>query len=53
MIGAMLAIRKALIGDRLSSRSYRKLEEQKDALAHLYPDDWPLTAKRVTAAPEV
>ena len=38
-----------VFGDRLSSRSYRKLEEQKDSLAHLYPDDWPVTAKHATA----
>lgn len=41
-----------VFGDRLSSRSYRKLQEQKDALAHLYPDDWPVTPKRRTADAE-
>ena len=41
-----------VFGDRLSTRSYRKLEEQKDALAHLYPDDWPVTPKRTTADDE-
>ncbi|MFT3877618.1 MAG: peptide deformylase [Propioniciclava sp.] len=39
-----------VFGDRLSSRSYRKLEEQVAALAHLYPEDWPVTAKRTTAS---
>ena len=38
-----------VFGDRLSSRSYRKLEEQNAELAHLYPDDWPVTPKKVTA----
>lgn len=38
-----------VFGDRLSARTYRKLNEQRDALAHLYPDDWPVTPKRTTA----
>lgn len=38
-----------VFGDRLSSRTYRKLEQQKNDLAHLYPDDWPVTPKKVTA----
>ena len=38
-----------VFGDRLSSRSYRKLEEQHADLVHLYPDDWPVTP-RATAA---
>ncbi len=38
-----------VFGDRLSSRTYRKLEQQKNDLAHLYPDDWPVHAKKVTA----
>lgn len=38
-----------VFGDRLSARSYRKLEEQTRALAHLYPDDWPVVPKRTTA----
>ena len=33
-------------GDRLSSRSYRHLEQQKNDLAHLYPEDWPVTPKK-------
>lgn len=38
-----------VFGDRLSARAYRKLEEHMKAVAHLYPDDWPLTPKKVTA----
>ncbi|WP_232550158.1 peptide deformylase [Propioniciclava soli] len=38
-----------VFGDRLSSRAFRKLTEQKDAVAHLYPDDWPVTPKKKTA----
>lgn len=38
-----------VFGDRLSSRTYRKLEQQKNDLAHLYPDDWPVHPKKVTA----
>ena len=34
-----------VFGDRLSKRSRRKLDEQHDKVAHLYPDDWPLTPK--------
>lgn len=34
-----------VFGDRLSKRSRRQLEEQHRELAHLYPDDWPLTPK--------
>lgn len=35
-----------VFGDRLSSRSYRHLEQQKNDLAHLYPEDWPVTPKK-------
>lgn len=35
-----------VFGDRLSKRSRRLLDEQKDAAAHLYPDDWPISPKR-------
>lgn len=35
-----------VFGDRLSSRSRRKLDEQHEQLAHLYPDDWPITPKK-------
>lgn len=38
-----------VFGDRLSSRLRRKLTEQHDALAHLYPDDWPVTPRRASA----
>lgn len=34
-----------VFGDRLSSRSRRLLNKQKADLAHLYPDDWPITPK--------
>lgn len=34
-----------VFGDRLSARTYRKLAEQVESLAHRYPDDWPVTAK--------
>ena len=35
-----------VFGDRLSTRTYRKLEQQKNDLAHLYPEDWPVTPKK-------
>ncbi|WP_040157552.1 peptide deformylase [Nigerium massiliense] len=38
-----------VFGDRLSSRSRRKLTEQRDALAHLYPDDWPVSPRKGSA----
>ena len=31
-----------VFGDRLSSRSRRALNEERDRLAHLYPSDWPI-----------
>ena len=34
-----------VFGDRLSSRARRKLDQQVESLAHLYPEDWPLTPK--------
>lgn len=34
-----------VFGDRLSSRSRKQLDKQKEELAHLYPDDWPITPK--------
>ncbi|WP_420175655.1 peptide deformylase [Luteococcus sp. OSA5] len=34
-----------VFGDRLSKRARRKLDEQVEQLAHLYPDDWPITPK--------
>ena len=41
-----------VFGDRLSSRAYRKLEEQHADLVHLYPDDWPVTPKKTTGDDE-
>lgn len=38
-----------VFGDRLSARARRKLTEQHDALAHLYPEDWPVTPRRSSA----
>ena len=38
-----------VFGDRLSGRLRRKLYAQHEELAHLYPDDWPLTPKRTSA----
>ena len=34
-----------VFGDRLSARARRQLDEQKESLAHFYPDDWPITPK--------
>lgn len=39
-----------VFGDRLSKRSMRKLTEQKEQLAHLYADDWPITPKKTSAS---
>lgn len=38
-----------VFGDRLSARGRRKLTEQHDALAHLYPADWPVTPRHTSA----
>ena len=38
-----------VFGDRLSGRLRRKLDEQHQALAHLYPTDWPVTPRRSAA----
>ncbi|MFT8395182.1 peptide deformylase [Propionibacterium sp.] len=35
-----------VFGDRLSTRSRRKLDEEKEHYAPLYPDDWPVHKKR-------
>ena len=35
-----------VFGDRLSKRSRRRLDEEKERLAPLYPDDWPIHPKR-------
>ncbi|MGI5950612.1 MAG: peptide deformylase [Brooklawnia sp.] len=43
-------LKGTVFGDRLSQRSRRLLDDQKEALAHLYPDDWPITAKRTATA---
>lgn len=45
-----------VFGDRLSARLRRKLYCDHEALAHRYPDDWPVTPKRPLGAndePEV
>ena len=34
-----------VFGDRLSSRSRRKLNEERESLKHLYPADWPISPK--------
>lgn len=34
-----------VFGDRLSGRARRKLNEQREALRHLYPDDWPVSPR--------
>lgn len=34
-----------VFGDRLSARVRRKLYQDADAIAHLYPDDWPVSPK--------
>lgn len=38
-----------VFGDRLSGRLRRKLYQQADELAHLYPADWPVAAKLTSA----
>jgi len=42
-------LKGTVFGDRLSNRLRRKLYAQHEELAHLYPDDWPLTPKRSSA----
>jgi len=39
-----------VFGDRLSGRVRRKLNAQAEELAHLYPEDWPVTPRRRSAA---
>ena len=34
-----------VFGDRLSSRSRRALNEERERLRHLYPPDWPISPK--------
>lgn len=38
-----------VFGDRLSNRLRRKLYQQAEELAHLYPSDWPLTPRATSA----
>lgn len=38
-----------VFGDRLSGRSRRKLYQQHESLAHLYPADWPVTPRKTSA----
>lgn len=39
-----------VFGDRLSGRLRRKLYQQAAELAHLYPDDWPVSPRESSAA---
>jgi peptide deformylase len=39
-----------VFGDRLSTRLRRKLYQQAEELAHLYPADWPVSPKADSAA---
>jgi len=34
-----------VFGDRLSNRSRRKLNEERESLRHLYPADWPISPR--------
>jgi len=38
-----------VFGDRLSTRARRLLSKQHEELAHLYPDDWPVTPRHTSA----
>ncbi|HSK33919.1 MAG TPA: peptide deformylase, partial [Propionicimonas sp.] len=38
-----------VFGDRLSTRMRRKLYAQHEELAHLYPEDWPVSPRRTSA----
>lgn len=38
-----------VFSDRLSTRARRLLTRQHDELAHLYPDDWPVTPRATSA----
>ena len=38
-----------VFGDRLSGRLRRRLYAQHEELAHLYPEDWPVSPKRTSA----
>lgn len=39
-----------VFGDRLSTRARRLLSKQHEELAHLYPDDWPVSPRRTSAS---
>jgi peptide deformylase len=39
-----------VFGDRLSNRLRRRLYEQHEGLAHLYPADWPVSPKKSSAS---
>ncbi|MFT4218415.1 MAG: peptide deformylase [Micropruina sp.] len=39
-----------VFADRLSTRARRLLTKQHTELAHLYPDDWPVTPRRSSAS---
>ena len=38
-------LKGTVFGDRLSNRSRRQLNEERESLRHLYPADWPITPK--------
>ncbi|WOP18463.1 peptide deformylase [Raineyella sp. LH-20] len=38
-----------VFGDRLSTRVRKKLNQSHEALAHLYPEDWPVSPKHTSA----
>lgn len=38
-----------VFGDRLSGRSRKALYKQHEQLAHLYPEDWPVSPRRTSA----
>ncbi|MFN8136941.1 MAG: peptide deformylase [Propionicimonas sp.] len=43
-------LKGTVFGDRLSNRLRRKLYAQHEELSHLYPEDWPLTPRKTSAA---
>jgi peptide deformylase len=43
-------LKGTVFGDRLSNRLRRKLYAQHEELAHLYPADWPVTARKTSAS---
>jgi peptide deformylase len=42
-------LKGTVFGDRLSGRLRRKLYQQAAELAHLYPDDWPVSPRAGSA----